>query len=325
MTTTEVADHFNMNLTDHPYWAESSWFHWAIPEKSINGSFYSHVRPNMNLMMAGPYMWDPSGEYSFNCLYWDWQAMRLLPEGRYGVDYDKYDYSTPWGMSVELLEPLKRYKLGYHREGFDLDLEFEATAELHAVERKTTHGLSNAYNFHFEQPGRIVGTVVLDGVRYDVDTYTIRDGSHGPRFLEVMTPNGYTWSTADDKTGWHILGADNGDARNWDIVSGFGYLLRDGKMASIVNGVRRVLERNGPRPSLVEVTAEDELGRTLHAIGRPKVAATFTPFPDRGTFWQQFAWDYDGFEGAVGEDQETRSIQDLRRWNRAGPEVWNAG
>jgi hypothetical protein len=39
-------------------------------------------------------------------------------------------------------------------------------------------------------------------------------------------------------------------------------------------------------------------------------------------WWQQFAWDYDGFTGAVGEDQEYYGLQDYRNWHRAGPEAW---
>jgi hypothetical protein len=320
--TSEVADHFNLNMTDHPYWSESSWFSFHIPERGINGSFYNHFRPNMNCMLAGVFMWDASGEHSWDCLYWDWQAMRVPPEGRYGVDYDKYDFATPWGMSIRVTEPLKRYQLGYVRDGFNLALEFEAICEPNAIGRKTDHGMQNAYNFHFEQPGRIRGTIELDGASYKVDSYNIRDGSHGPRFLEVMTPGGYTWSTADADSGWHVLAINKEGARDCDIVGG--YILRDGRVASIVKGTRRVVERKGPRPSKVEVTAEDELGRTLEAIGRQTVPSTFTPFPDRGMYWQQFAWDYDGHTGAIGEDQEYYGIQDFRSWNRAGPQAWAA-
>jgi hypothetical protein len=319
--SSDVADFFNMNLTDHPYWSESSWFSWHIPEKGINGSFYNHFRPNMNCMLAGAFMWDASGEYSWDCLYWDWQAMRVLPEGRYGVDYNKYDFKTPWGMEIRTLEPLQRYRLGYERERFKLDLQFDAICEPNEIGHKTEHGLKNAYNFHFEQPGRIRGTVQVDEQTYEVDSYSIRDGSHGPRFLEVTTPGGYTWSTADDRTGWHVLAVDTQSSRDCQIVGG--YILRDGKIASIVKGIRRVLERKGPRPTKVEISAEDQLGRTLHAIGRQNVTSTFTPFPDRGMYWQQFLWDYDGHTGAIGEDQEYYGIQDFRRWNRAGPAAWS--
>jgi hypothetical protein len=318
--TTEVADHFNLSFTDHPYWSESSWFSFHIPERNINGAFYNHFRPNMNCMLAGVFIWDLSGAFPFEALYFDWQAMRVPPEGRYGIDYDKYGFDTPWGMSLRMLEPLRRYALRYERPSFTLQLEFEAIAEAHEIARKQDHGLTNAYAFHFEQAGRISGTFGIDGEEYRVDSFSIRDGSHGPRFLEVMTPNGYTWSTGNARTGWHILAPNAGGARDSLVVGG--YILRDGVVSSIVEGNRRVIARNGPRPSLVEVTARDALGRTLEAVGRQKVPSSLTLFPDRATFWQQFAWDYDGIEGAVGEDQETYGLHDFRKWNRADPALW---
>lgn len=318
--SSEVADHFSRNVTDHPYWSESSWFSFHIPERNVNGAFYNHFRPNMNCMLAGVFIWDLTGQTNWDCLYFDWQAMRVPPEGRFGADYDKYDFATPWGMSIEMVEPLQRYALKHERPNFSLNLMFEAVAEAHEIGRKTEHGIQNAYNFHFEQPGRIKGSFAIGGDRYEVDSFSIRDGSHGPRFLEVMTPNGYTWSTGDERTGWHIL-APNADGGRESIIVG-GYILRDGQIASIAQGVRRVLERDGPRPSVVEVVATDELGRSLHAIGRQKVPSTFQLFPDRGTFWQQFAWDYDGLTDAIGEDQETYALHDFRAWNRAGPEKW---
>jgi hypothetical protein len=316
----EVADYFNMNLTDDPYWSESSWFSWHIPEKNINGAFYNHFRPNMSCMLAGVFMWDNSGHLPWTSLFFDWQAMRVLPKGRFGRDYNKYDFETPWGMSIKMLKPLKRYHLKYDREGFRLDLVFEGVAEPNEIGAKNAHGLNRAYNFHFEQPGRIKGTVACGDAEHHVDSFCIRDGSHGPRFLETVTPGGYTWSTADEKAGWHVLAVDADRNRDTKIVGG--YILRDGKMAPIARGVRRVLERNGPRPSLVEVIAEDELGRSLHATGRDRVTGEWMLFPDRGMWWQQFAWDYDGHADAVGEDQEYYGLHDFRRWNRADPALW---
>ncbi len=316
----EIADFFNPNRTDHPYWSESSWFSYHIPEDNINGSFYNHFRPNMNCMLAGTFMWDHSGENACDCLYYDWQAMRVPPEGVAGRDYEKYDFKTPWGMSIAMLEPVKRYRLGYEREGIKLDLTFEGIAEVHSIPRIDKHGFRDAYNFHFEQPGRIAGIIELKGRRYEVDSFSIRDGSHGPRFLEKVTPGGYTWSTGSRKTAWHFMAANTDNSKESRIVGG--YLLRDGKMASITQGVRRVLERNGPRPSVVEVEAVDAEGRKLEAVGRVKVPSTFILFPDRGMYWQQFAWDYDGIAGAIGEDQEYYGLHDFREWNRAGPSRW---
>ena len=110
--TTEHADYFNMDMTDDPYWSESSWFSWAIPERGVNGFFYNHFRPNMNCLLGGPAMWDRSGQHVWEFLYFDWQLMRRPPKGRYGVDYNKYDFETPWSMAIKMIKPLERYQLG---------------------------------------------------------------------------------------------------------------------------------------------------------------------------------------------------------------------
>ena len=317
-------DFFNMKGDlDDPHWTESSWFSFPIPERNIMGLFYVHFRPGMNCVNAGPTMWDPSGQHAWDCLYFDWQCMRVPPEGRYGVDYNKYDFETPWGMSIHMLEPLQRYQLRYKREELMLDLIFEAVAEPSVYGSSALKGdvsMEKAAMLHFEQPGRITGVIELDGERFDVNSFCLRDGGHGSRFMESPTPGGYTWSTADEKTGWHLIAVDTERSRDTHIK--IGYLLRDGQMAPLVSGVRRVLERNGPWPNVLEVEAEDSLGRHLHAIGRAQTTAEVMLFPERGVWWQLFKWDYDGFTDAIGDDQEFYGIHDFRRWHRAGAQAW---
>lgn len=320
--TPNVADRLNMNMTDDPYWSDSAWFSWAIPERGINGFFYYHFRPNMNCMLAGPAMWDNSapnisGQNVWSFLFFDWQLMRTLPRGTYGVDYNKYDFETGFSMSIRTLKPMEQFRLGYDRHGFKLDLVFTASCEPNVIGAVTES--DKAFKLHFEQPGKIQGTVELDGTRYDVDCFSIRDGSNGPRFLEKVIPGGYSWSTADDKNGWHLIAKDKNNCADTVVVGG--YIFRNGVIAPVTKGIRRVLERVGPRPEKLEIQLEDTLGRTLHAIGRAKVPAEFMLFPDRGQWWTQFTWEYDGFVDALGEDQEYYGIDDFRRWHRA-PELW---
>jgi len=314
-------DFFNMDGSiDDPYWTESSWFSWAIPERNINGFFYMHFRPGMNCVNAGPAMWDLSGQHVWDFLYFDWQCMRIPPQGRYGVDYNKYDFETPWGMSTHMLDPLQRYQIRYQREEFKLDLVFEAVSEPNVMGLVGVDNFENAARLHFEQPGRIKGVVELDGERFGVDCFSIRDGGHGCRSLEATPAGGYTWSTANEKTAWQLIALDTERSRETPIR--IGYLLRDGQMASLVRGVRRVLERAGPRPNVIEVEAEDSLGRQLHATGHAQTPAEFILFPDHGQWWTLFKWDYDGFTDAIGEDQEFYDLHDFRRWHRAGMDAW---
>lgn len=315
-----ILDYFNMDFPDHPYWTESSWFSFAIPERDICGLFWTHFRPNMNCLCGGPAMWDRSGQHVWEFPFFDWQTMRLPPEGRFGIDYNKYDFVTPWSLSLQMVEPLKRYRLGYDREGFKLDLLFTAIAPPNVMNKPPLEQLQRAFKVHFEQPGRIEGTVELDGERYEVDCFSIRDGGHGPRFLENSRPGAYAWSTADEKTGWHILAPNAAEGHVAEAVGG--YILRDGVLSPLVEGSRRVLERSGPRPSVVAITARDELDRELQAIGREQAPAEFMLFSDRGQWWTLYQWDYDGFTNAVGEDQEYYGIHEFRRWHRAAPATW---
>ena len=120
--------------------------------------------------------------------------------------------------------------------------------------------LKGAFRIHFEQPGRIQGTVELDGEKHEVDCFSNRDGGHGPRFLEAAAPGAYVWSTADEKNAWQML-APNASGAEAKAVAG--YILRDGELSPIVDGSRRVLTRDGPRPETVEIRARDQLGREL--------------------------------------------------------------
>lgn len=312
-------DHFFGEVREDPYWTESSWFSWAIPKKDICGLIWNHFRPNMNCVCGGPAMWDLSGRHVWDFRYFDFQTMRLLPEGRWGVDYDKFDFRTPWSMDIRMLEPLKTYRIQYDRAGFRLDLTFTAVAEPNIMGQPTSEQLVRAFRLHFEQPGRMQGVVELEGERFEVDCYSIRDGGHGPRSLESAKPGGYAWSTASDGHGWHILAPD-ASGRTAKAVGG--YILRDGVLAAAEDGHRRVLEREGPRPTKVEIWLKDKLGRELTAIGREHVPAEVMLFPDRGQWWTLFRWDYDGFVDAIGEDQEYYGIHEFRRWHRGGPLLW---
>lgn len=313
---------FNMDYNNNPYWTESLWFSWGIPERNIHGYFWAHFRPNMNLLNAGPAMWDPSGKHVWEFLYYDFQLMRPMPEGRYGIDYNKFDFETPWGMYTHTIDPLRKYKFGYQRNEFTLDLVFECTAEPYLMSggTNTNAELKRGAKMHFEQPGRITGMVKLDGEHFDVDCFGIRDGGHGARHLEETPPGAYTWSTADDKTSWQTMVLNTDRTRDSQVLAG--YLLREGQMAPLVRGVRRVVERTGPQPNVLEVKAEDSLGRQLHAIGRAKAPAKAAFFPERAQWWSMFKWEYDGFTDAVGEDQEFYSLHDFRRWHRGGPDAW---
>src|ERR1044071_5403550 len=85
-----------------PYWNESAWFGFNIPERLTSGWVYFYHRPNMNYTVGGVALWDPSGEYEWDCLYYDWCETVALQPGA-----DMFDFATANGLTVKCNQPLK--------------------------------------------------------------------------------------------------------------------------------------------------------------------------------------------------------------------------
>src|SRR5277367_6132041 len=120
------ADRFCTTSTDSVYWNESAWFSFSIPERGLHGFIYYFFRPNMKLFIGGPAMWDASGAHSYDCLYYDWYHLQAMP-----ADAEKFNFVAANSLSVKVVEPLERYRLGYDANGFKLDLEWTAVAVPH--------------------------------------------------------------------------------------------------------------------------------------------------------------------------------------------------
>ena len=65
----EVRDEYFHIRSDDPYWSENTLWSFNVPERNLVGLIYCYFRPNMNLVMAGPVVWDHTCEDVFNWLY----------------------------------------------------------------------------------------------------------------------------------------------------------------------------------------------------------------------------------------------------------------
>ena len=70
--TINVADEYFHEKSDDPYWSENTLLGFTVPERNLCGFIYYYFRPNMNLVVAGPAIWDHTGEDVYNCLYYGW-------------------------------------------------------------------------------------------------------------------------------------------------------------------------------------------------------------------------------------------------------------
>ncbi len=298
------ADHFCPTPTDDPYWNESSWFSFSLPERRLHGLIYYFFRPNMDLLCGGPIIWDESGCHTWNCLYSDWQHIQAIPRGA-----EKYRFTAPNSLSIDVVEPVRKYRIRYDKLGCRIDLEWNAIADANefAMEEHA-YGASTEARFHIEQPGRVKGEVQLHGETYTIDCFSLRDCSFGRRVLGTTLKGGYFWGISDPENAFH---AQTKGAYGEETVVG-GFLLRDGKMADLVDGTRRIAEAGRYTPAAWVLEASDSLGRTISAKCRTHSDLLFTGYPDIAITWSMLEVEFDGRKG-WGDSQEFYPREDFRR------------
>lgn len=300
-----------LNNTD-PLWNESLYFSFSVPERDINGFVYCFHRPNIGLSCGGPALWDSSGSTSWNCLYYDWNWLQALP-----ADAEATTFQLESSMAVRAEEPLTRYAMSYDRNGFALNLEWTAAIEPHGM--SVAGSMEQTGNGHYEQHGRIRGTVQLDGSTHEINCWSLHDRSWGPRRLGLMPGGNYSWAAADDGSAWHAVGfhpeLDGANAYRDEIIGG--YLYRDSSIADLVSGNRNIIDRDSQgRPIEVIIEAKDALGRELHAEGRLLNWLDFNGYPDQMSIFGGALWRYDG-QLAQGEDWTFYPLPEARRVARS--------
>ena len=294
-------DRFGEARDDNPYWNESVWFSFSIPERRLHGLIQYYFRPNMGMLNGGPVMWDSSGNFQWNCLYYNWSHLQAMPLGA-----EKFDMEARNSLRVQVVEPLHRYSIAYDKDGFAMDLEWEAIGPMHEL-RTGDAGQQATAKFHIEQPGRMRGLVRRHGEDYPIDCFSMRDTSFGARDYDSLASGGYFWGIAD-ASAFHAIAM--GEGREGNAIGGF--LWRDGEMASLESGRREVLEYGKLGPARVLFEAKDMLGRTIRAVGTIDPGLVFTGYTDHTVVWSLAEWDWDGVTH-WGDNQEFRPAEAFRR------------
>ena len=303
-------DRFHPATGSDPFWTETCWFTFAVPERRLSGQLYPFFRPNQGVTSCGVFFWDDTGHELWSCRYAKNLWHLPLPP-----DADLADLTLESGLSYRCLEPLTQYALRYvdADDGrLEVDLRFDAIA--------VPNYLAGS---HLDQPGRYTGQVMLDGERFEVDAYGFRDRSWGVRSQIGDTLSnsgaprgGYSYATRSPESGFHAITMA---FQNDEAIPIHGYLLRDGEYAKLVpgKGGREVLERaTGDAPTRVRLSGEDERGRRFEAEGRcvNKLGVHLNPNLFSWNCLTQWSWE-DGT--AWGEDHDNWSATAATRFFRA--------
>jgi len=290
-------DMFHPPASADPWWTETVWFSWMVPERAMLGYWYVVLRANLGVTFGGVLLVDDTAVLPWEIPVFDWHWHDPMPESVDLRDLDVMD-----GMRLRCLEPGRVFRFGYENDDVAFDLEFRALMQpmLTRGEPPFDHGT------HVDQPGTVRGRMRLDGEDIDVDCIAMRDRSWGLRVPRRQPKLGYCHATAGPDSGFLAITLDR---RGVDgLVRG--YLMRDGEWADLVSGSRTVERDAQGRPARVRLDAVDALGRELEAHGTTVSRQVFTAYPDMFCWNSLTRWEYDDAV-AWGEDQD---IWHPRRW-----------
>jgi hypothetical protein len=298
-------DNFHFDQMSDRWWiTETAWFAFCNPERKLGGWLYSMFRPNIGTVAGGAWVWDDSAQVPWEVPYSANYTALQMPR-----DQQLTDITLPTGVSIKMLEPLMRYKLGFEDAGkLTVDLEFNAVMPPRAL-RKGDSSFKNLS--HFDQFGHVNGQIVLHGETILIDCYAIRDRSWGPRPEHRPGKSAYVTGIASPDDAFLAVTKWNDETN----PVAYGFMIRDGKTGDLVSG-RRIVERCPEHGWVTKITIEarDEFGRDLHAVGErlSGIIINRHSFIDSNGL---IAWTINGKRGH-GEDQDMWPVHSWSQFRR---------
>ena len=297
-------DMFHPPESDDPWWTETVWYSWMVPERNLLGYWYTVFRANIGVNFGGVLVFDHTAVLPWEIPVFDWHWHQPMPE-----QVDLRDLDVLGGMTLRCEEHGRKFRFGYKNDDVEFDLVYDALMQP-MLSRKTppfNHGN------HIDQPGRVTGRFVLHGESIDVDCIAMRDRSWGIRAPRRQPKLGYCHATVGPDSSFLSISIDR---KGHDGVIG-GYLMRDGEWSRLTSGTRTVTRDAKGRPAEVRIEAIDERGRPLEALGTTVSRQVFTAYPDMFCWNSLARWDFDGAV-AWGEDQD---IWHPRKWRAYAGEI----
>jgi hypothetical protein len=329
------------HASDDPYWFETTWWCFNVPERAMGVWLHAGYHANRNEVTWRVFAWDPRGADPGRLAYYMNRPNVPMPE-----DADLRDITFPGGgFGVKMLEPLMDYEITYRDEAADFSIEVEHRS-VHPPRRFTPGEAPAMHNPHLDQLGHVVGEMVLGGERIPVDCYSVRDrtwgprggphsqsqkpdyvrGEHrvsdpgGPRWREIERERGrgriqYIFGHTDDQTGFlSFVRPQDGTSSGWSPMT-VGWLLKDGEFQRLDKTKSRMRNFRDPRTGWsahMEVELTDRAGRTMEAEG---FAVSHMSEGAAGSN-ALMRWEYDGTIG-WGEDQDGWRVDHFQKMMRA--------
>jgi len=175
-------DEFHPPTSDDPYWTETCWFSFQVPERRLSGQLYPYFQPNQGVCAAAAYFWDDHSDRPWDVLHAKNFWHLPMP------DQPLSDISLPNGIRYRCLESQAVYEIAYDDpDGDEISVRLTSTAP---SPDPTTSGPDTSIS-----PVATAAQITLHGQEIGVDSFGFRDRSWGPR-----TQFGRGWATSATAT-----------------------------------------------------------------------------------------------------------------------------
>lgn len=322
-------DRYHPVPDDDPFWTETTWWSFNVPERRLGGWLHAARQPVKNAVTWRVFVWDDfslaaPGQLAYH---------RVRSDVPMDPDSDLRDITFPGGgFSVRMVNPLTDYQISYtdRDAGFAIDLDFHG---VHAPRRFTPGEPPMMWTPHLDQLGHIEGELILRGQSIPIDCYSVRDRTWGPRggpspnsgkrdsggsSDKVRHPGGPRWREIERERGQgriqYIFGhsgpqtgflgfvrPQDGNAAGESPLN-HGWLLKDGRFEHLDKTASTMKNFRDPRTgwsSHMVVSLTDVAGRSMSAEGF--TVSNITETGVGGTALMR--WEFDG-EIGWGEDQD---------------------
>ena len=207
---------------------ESMYFNFYDRDRRVGGFARIGNRPNERYAETTIAVYQPDGTALFNFKRPEIADNDVFSAGgmRFGVVKPFEHLSVSYeGDAVYLARPLdledprRAFTSNPHRP-VSLALDYFGLSPMYGGELGD-HAEMTFAKGHYEQHGRAVGRLTIDGTTYDVDGFGLRDHSWGPRSWQ--SPKYYRWLTGEFDAEFGFMGSQIVTQGGAELLSGFVY------------------------------------------------------------------------------------------------------
>lgn len=301
---TGADDAFHPPVGGHPYWTETCYWSFDLPERALSLAVYPLFRPNQGVCSLAVHLWDDTGVAPWEVPYSRFLWHVPMPTS------DLTDLDVE-GLRLTAEKPLQRYHLEYaDGDRVRLDLEYEALSEPFG---STVQMAGGAAGGHYDQALRVRGEVRLGGERIAVDTFGHRDRSWYDRpDNQPRRSASISFGTAADGDHFLVLRPTTLLGLPDEDRPPSGYLVLGDVVRPVVAVERRVVARERGMPREIELALTDAEGRSLALHGKARNNFAFHCSPPVFAWFTQLHWTGGGRD-FVGEDQEAHGFDRIAR------------